>query len=1206
MEIRFDNLFFSFSKKILMFTMKIFICLFSFFSFALSSEYGFSQNTIISIEADQTVSIDRVFKIIKKQTDYNFAYSAKLFKNSPKVNLKKGDILVDDLLNTCLSLCNVDYYFLDNNTIILEPSEDKMPESIVQEYLVKGTVKDEEGNPIPYASVAIEGTNRGVASDDEGRFQLKVTDLQSVLVISSLGYETQKVVLNNTTNIDVVLVISASQLEEVMVYGDGYSKISKERSTGSYGSVSENVIKNSATQTIGSMLEGIAPGIQVVEDADGNIDASEVTIRGIGSMESNTTPLVVVDGFPISGGFSTINPNDVESVTILKDAAAASIWGARAGNGVIVVTTKRNKTKEKLQINFSSFIKMRGKTDLDYNLNKASAASELEAERRMYQVSGTALRYVAPEFPSSQLWEISYPFSYGTQAYNDYEQGKISENELNQIINRLKQVNMYDDIEKYMLTNPVHKQYNLSVATANEKSNSRFSVLYNDNINSFINDENDQLLLNLNNQYKVADWLTFDFGAMLDRSNKRHSDVDLETFQEMSAYEKLVNEDGSYAPVISDLNLQYLNDFTANVTGLPYQDLTYNPLREARNSSYKTKSFNYRIATGLTFDILEGLTFKTNFQYENFKSDERILRNENTYFARLAVTNGIDYNSYDSSALTVDESNLPKGGILDLYTADTESYTFRNLLTFDRTIATDHNINLLMGTEILSSTTKQNGNRIYGFDEETNTFKIPTAYRGWSNIFLDYRNGATNGLFFSERNRRFLSYFGNIAYTYKDKYTVTASARSDGANYIVKDPSTRYNPMWSLGLSWNAKRESLFRDVEMLDQLKFRATLGENGNVVSTASTVPIIELNAVPSARTGAQIASILDMGNPDLRWERFRTLNLGADFSLWDRKLYGAIDVYNKQSRDLIAQVSIPSTLGSTSQIFNVAEMTNKGVELNLNSDIPFAQGGLWNTNVSFAHNDSEVTKLFISNMSPRFMDTEYIEGHPYNSIFSFVYDGMQEYDLGNGETELYPTILGENGVKYRFDENIGRSNGEDGRDVRKFMGTYVAPTIIGWNNTISYKGFTLRTRVVGKFGHKFVRPTYGYATSPMKWSVTSSSHSDLDLLIEGKENQLGLPPLHTTDDFYGYRWRWYIPLLDTLVEDAAHIRLREIYLAYNLPRQIFSKTGITNLRLFTQVENLGNIWTANKFDIDPEYVSGVTRRPEKTFTLGLNIEF
>ncbi|MBI9064848.1 MAG: TonB-dependent receptor, partial [Marinilabiliaceae bacterium] len=500
---------------------------------------------------------------------------------------------------------------------------------------------------------------------------------------------------------------------------------------------------------------------------------------------------------------------------------------------------------------------------------------------------------------------------------------------------------------------------------------------------------------------------------------------------------------------------------------------------------------------------------------------------------------------------------------------------------------------------------------VYGHDDAQNTHAnppfgygssqvtIPSIIPGYDGEFpsilpdYDGQERGING--FGYRNTRMFSFFANGAYTYKKRYTLTGSYRTDASNMIVEDPKFRYSPFWSVGGSWNMKNEDFLKDSKLFDRLVLRGTHGVSGNTVTTASSVPIISVGATPGSRTGTYYAYIDDFGNPTLRWEKINQTNIAIDFSMFNRWLSGSLEVYNKHSEDLLANVSIAPTLGATSQMFNAAEVENKGFELNLNSNMQFFENQLkFNTGVILSHNTNEVTSLQVAHIYPRNIgSSRYVEGAAVAPVYSWVYGGMNKDNI--------PVIEGENGISYTMNENIG-DGGETGQDVLRNMGTFIAPTSMGWNSTISFKGITLKANLLGKFGHKFRRSSFNYGT----WTAKNYFHEDLDMIIAGRADEIGMPALPEEYEYYAYRWGWYTSQLHTLVEDASHIRLKELYLGFDLPQRFYNKTGIDKLRVYAHARNLGVIWAANDKGIDPEYIKGQSYKPGPTYTLGLNLEF
>ncbi|MBS2212645.1 SusC/RagA family TonB-linked outer membrane protein [Carboxylicivirga mesophila] len=1135
-----------------------------------------------------------LFQEVERQTGLITILSNDEMDINQEVNVQEGTFELKELYQQVLTDAGMEFRLVDGYIVIKPAQKTIFIEEVTQQEsktVLQGFIVDAETNqPLLGVNVAIKGTAQGTITDESGAFRLDIEEQSGTLAFSYIGYEDQERPFSESSSFAIVMVPAVSSVDEVIVYATGLTKISKERATGSYSVMTRADIESSPNEEIARSLEGNVTGLQ--ESYNPQTGQNEITIRGVGTINSERAPLIVVDGFPVEGDFSTINPNDIDNVTVLKDAAAASIWGARAGNGVIVITTRKGKNSGKFNVELGSYLKMGEELDMDYNLARASIDNQLAYEKYLVDNNYGSF-WGVPD----NLADGRDVYSKGVQAYWDHQRGVISASDLNATIARLKATDYTDDVKKYLLRKPVTQQHNVSISGSTDRASYYLSVLYNDVKGHYQESRDQKVLINFRNTYQLKDWLGLRFGITSEIKKANDSGSNLSTIRGISPYENLVNADGTYAQVDHGLNFNYMNPIAKTADGLPYNNWAYNPIEEMLNRDLITNYNNSRIQTGLDFKIMDGLHFSPSFQYERFTSETKNYNGEDTYYVRNMANDNV---KYDENTNTVSEAYMPKGGVLNQRNSETVTYDLRNQINFDRKFSTDHEVNLVVATEHIWKQTEGHGNMLYGYNPDSHTHAHPAYGYGssafnWNTLIPSYYGGGlSTGHFLSYSNTRLFSFFANAAYTYRQKYTITGSYRTDASNMIVDDPKFRYSPFWSIGGSWNAKRESFLNDVDILDQLTVRATYGISGNTVTTASTVPVISLSAEPSNRTGERSGRVSDYGNPTLRWERINQLNVAVDFSMFNRMLYGSFEVYDKQSEDLLASVAVAPTYGSTQQTFNVAEVSNKGFEMSLNGNLKF--GGLtWNPGLNYSYNTSKVLSLQVSHIYPRTISTyRFVEGQPVAPAYSWVYGGMNEDNL--------PTIIGENGVTYTMNENIG-SNGEEGQDVLRNMGTFIAPTVIGFSNTFQFKDFTFRALITGKFGHVFRRPTFSYS---MLSRTKEFYHEDLNGLVEGKANEMGIPALPVGYEFNSYRWGWYAPDLNTLVEDASHIRVRELYLGYKLPERIAASIGLDKLTVFAHARDLGTIWTANDKGIDPEYIKGSRFNPGASYTIGFNLGF
>jgi outer membrane receptor protein involved in Fe transport len=667
--------------------------------------------------------------------------------------------------------------------------------------------------------------------------------------------------------------------------------------------------------------------------------------------------------------------------------------------------------------------------------------------------------------------------------------------------------------------------------------------------------------------------------------------VPLSEIQGIAPYEMLRNDDGS----LTDINRYYtpiLKRFVP-MNLFPYSDWTYNPIQEMENRKITSEELDTRLQAGLRFKVIKGLTFDSKVQYELFNTTNKSIYNENTFRVRNAVNTAATWDQA-TNKITL---NLPKGGILEQSRGRTETYNFRNQINFDRKFNDKHEVNFVGGSEINNIVSEAFGNpTTYGYNDET--LSVGTFPNGPGGTFFPIKNWLGSNQTFGYSNSygyttdRYFSLFGNAAYTYNDKYTVSGSVRTDASNLITDDPSYRYAPFWSVGLSWQAGKEKFLRDVNWLDRLNVRGTYGYNGNVDKSTSFRPLIAMGAIPNIYTGDVTATVFSFGNPSLRWEKTATWNVGVDYSLFKGQLYGKIDVYNKYGKDLIATLSIPAANGTTSQKLNNAEMTNKGIELELGTAQRISgEDIVWRGNVNFSYNKNKVTKLFVANYAASTLTgggtSAYVEGVDANTQWRFRYAGIQNSQ---------PMVYGANGTTYDF----GAFTPGDGRDYLENVGTAVAPYTLGFINSFKIYDFNVSFIVTGKFGHVFQRKGFNY---PPTWTGRVLPNSKISEVINGDPMKIVPLPLNLIEPRY-YFWDRFHQSLSYLMENASHIRMQEVNVSYNLPKTWLSRVGLSRMQVFAQGNDLFTL-VANDAGEDPEYPLG-TLKPQPRVSLGLQVEF
>ncbi len=1143
----------------------------------------------VSIESGR-MSVRDVFKEFKVQTGTFFMYSEDEIDSDLTVDVDFLNVSLEDALEEICNQASLQYEIVDDYVLITKKPIVIEKEVKQEEKEVKGTVTDADGNTLPGVSVVVKGTTSGVATDIDGKYSIKIEGDNAVLVFSFVGMVSQELTYTGQKVINVTLEEDAAIIGEVVV--TGYQTISKERATGSFNLVSKDQIDKPSTN-IGSRLIGNVSGVQATLDEEGN---PTFEIRGKSSLFANSKPLIVVDGFAIEGDFSSINPNDVENITVLKDASAASIWGARSANGVIVVTTKSGKNLEKgaLKVSINSFVKFSPKPDLEYLLDRASSADVVAYDKMSFGKWGAGKMI-------DQELSISSSLTSGKVALNEHNLGYLSDEELDAILNKYASQNNQKQIEDHLIKNPFIHQHNLEISSASEKFNNSLSFMYEGNQSYLRGKDNKRVMVNYRTFARIFKWLDFSFSGMYGYKQSSNN-ASLADIKSIAPYEMLLDESGNRLHVYKGMYMPNFDRYWPKES-FPYSDLSYNPITELENTDYTNKEIQTRFQGALVFKPFEGMKFNSQIQYESFNSSNKNILGEGTY----AVRNEIDYYTYWNRANNTFTQNIPNGDMLDQNRNERGSFTFRNQLNFDRTFG-KHAINAIVGMEFNKKVTKTfTEPRVYGYDDDKLSVGVlPNGLGSYTNNNLAIYNwyGYKTTIYknkihqFGYMTDKYVSAYFNAAYTYDDKYTISGSARTDASNLITDDPDYRYSPFWSIGGGWQISKENFMKDVMWVDRLALRATYGYNGNVDRSTSFLPLISMYPNNNTYTNEPYARISSYGNPTLRWEKTGTLDLGIDYSLFRGKLFGKVDVYHKSAKDLVASVSIPAVNGVESQKMNVADMINKGIEIEVGTKLSIANKVDFYGNFNVSYNFNKVTKLYRAKFyhsdllpwSSSGATTAYVEGENANTIYGSHYAGL--HNMGTDENpNMQPQIIGKDGTLYGF----GTWPADDVMNYAYSQGTTVAPWVMGLSFGFKIHDFDLSCIMTGKFGHVFRRTSYNY-----NGLIPNSRFSDV---LNGDPDQILPLPQNDNESRY-YFWDRFWKSFSYLTESANHVRMQEVNLTYNVPSKFLKKTGLESVKIYSQANNLFSIY-ANKYNEDPEYPLG-TYKPTPVYTFGVKVGF
>lgn len=1159
------------------------------FAFTLPLAANVLDNAKLITIVNPDISVREALEQVKKQSGVSLMYRSSIVEGKPHLNLDLRNVTLQQALDAICPAVDLKYVLKEEYVLITKIKTKKEP---LPRKPITGIVTDEKGEPLIGAAVYLENEDRrmGVITDYNGRYEINASP-EDLLVFSYVGMAKKCVSAGKNTVLNIVMEEESKMLGDVVV--TGYQTISKERATGAFDIVKEKALEKPSV-TIADRLVGRVAGVQAETTADGDIT---FTIRGNGTLKSDKEPLIVVDGFPISTGFASINPNDVANISILKDAAAASIWGARASNGVIVVTTKKGSKEKGLTVEVNAQLRIGSNTDIDYLSNMMSSQETIDYQRNTFGTYRTVDSRPSSAPSSKKAFSTAYQarLNQAGVLYNKYLEGEIQENEYHQGLSALAQQNNRTQISDELLKRPIYQQYNVTLSGATQRMTNYVSMLYGYDTTRYQGSNTQNFQFDYRGSVKLLKWLDMNVSAMTLYKKNMTSGVSAGDIASLAPYDMIKNADGGYADM--SYIKQYADgvNYVTDLFGFPYSDWSYNVLREVNGRRLSSKTMNNRFQLGLKATILEGLTFDTKFQLEHVQIDSRKLYTDETYYVRNTVNmyTTLDWKNHTATP------HIEKGGILNEGKYVTDAYNWRNQLNFNRTFAERHAINFVGGVEVSQ---RKTNNRtfapIYGYDDN-----YLTSYPVQEVVVEDcFGSKSPSGIpvkpMFNYDMQRYFSAFANLAYTFDDKYSLSGSYRTDASNFITDDPKYRYSPFWSVGFSWNVMHEGFMRNVRWMDYLTPRITYGCNGNANTTTSLIPLISMMGVSNI-TGEEYARIASFGNPQMTWERTHVVNIGLDWSMFSGKFYGKVDFYNKKGTDILADISVPIASGQLKPEFgttdakvtaNSAEVTNRGFEAELGTEQTFGGGIRWNANVTMAYNKNKVDKFYVNYIKHEDMRAPMaVEGYSIYGLWAYQYAGLKEQQGKEGVYNAPYIHIDKEGNTARID-NI--PDDTDGRNAMKYMGTTVAPWTVGMSHSFAYKEWELSFTMIGKFGHKFRQTGFNYA-NPLT-EIPNRQYSQLK-----DASVLPMPDHKMIDLFY---YSDIAPYMDYNVKSANHVRMQELTLAYSLPAPLLRRWGISRLTCYLQSNNLFTIKAAEE---DPEYTYG-SFRLQPTYTIGVKFAY
>ncbi|PXY46113.1 SusC/RagA family TonB-linked outer membrane protein [Flavobacterium hydrophilum] len=1089
---------------------------------------------------------------------------------------------------------------------------------------ITGIILDEsDKSPIPGASIFVENnsiSNKtsmagiiqsstiGTTTDFDGKFQLKIAKNVTSLRVTFMGYVSYTLDLSAQRDYTINLKSETAKLQEVVV--TGYQKIEKRKLTAAVTKIDMAAIQQTGVSSIDQLLVGQIAGVAVSTPSGAPGAPAKIRIRGTASLSGTQDPLWVLDGLPLEGNevpknfdkdnidvlsnysISGLNPDDIKDITILKDAAATAIYGARAANGVIVVTTKKGKAG-KMVVNFNTNVFITQRPDFS-KLNLMNASEKVDLELNMASRSDLTYRDSGGEI-ARILNGANELAAFRTGGFSSLSPAT------QQSINDLRNNNT--NWGNLLYQTAVNTQHGLSLSGGGEKSDYYFSLGYYDEKGTTVGTGFKRYNLTLKNNFEITDKFKVGVGIFGSENKSTSYLTDSYAFTSPSNYSRNVN------PYLVPFNADGSYKYDDDIVGYSERKVPFNFLEERANTSHELKTRAIKALLDAEYKITPDLklTSQLGLQLDNSASEK--FAGKDTYYTR----NLREKSSYFSGGNQL--YFLPVGGVIQNLNTDFFQYNLKTMANFSKKIGEKHEIEAMIGNELRRNYSTSIATKGFGFDEKnltTQQIVFPNTGFAKESDWIAYAK--------AKNENAFASFFATASYTYNRKYSVFGSVRYDGSDLFGVDPKYKYLPLWSTSASWAVSEEDFLKDNLTLSNLRLRASYGLQGNIDKGTSPF-VVGKNSTTIILPGQTEPTIVVESPPNdkLRWEKTTNTNIGADIGLFNNRISIVTDLYGRKSKDLIGLRSLPLENGFEFTNMNWAQVSNKGYEITLstkNIDLPNFK---WNTSINFSHNKSNIDRIEVR-------DTDYLpnrEGRPVNAVFGFKTKGIDEngYPLfvnKKGETVNSQTFFGlYDPFADFFPGELTQSNltASEFRDLFTYLGDRDPKFTGGLTNTFKVHNFDLTIAASFNIKQTVTRtPPYNgtlvdrgqnYSRDILNaWSSTNTS-SNLPA-INGKDSGTG-------DSYMPYLWYSggnqmpTLNYLDTWASEMSYMRLSSMRLGYTFPKAFTDQINIASIRFNVEARNLFVISSDYKGYFDPETFGNIYAQPvPKSFTLGCNVTF
>lgn len=1040
---------------------------------------------------------------------------------------------------------------------------------------ISGTVSDANGHPVAGATVIVDGTSLGTTTNTAGEYTLSAP-VNGTLVVTFVGFEPQQLPIAGKTRINVTMKEDAQAIDDVIVVAFGTAK--KEAFTGSAAVIKSDEIAKVQTSNVATALVGRVAGVQTSSTSGDLGKTPSIRVRGFGSINAGKEPLWIVDGMPYEGDLNNLNTNDIESMTVLKDAASNALYGARGANGVIMVTTKKAKSSDAV-VTIDAKWGVNSKALEEYDVITSPA--------QYYETHFKALYgYYAQTNPAAKAYALASSglTSNGTGGlgYNVYTvpegqaligtNGKLNPNATlgrKIIYNGQEYWLTPDDWIDEAYQSAFRQEYNVNISGATERSSFYASLGYLDNTGIIKSSALERYTARLKADYQAKKWLKVGgnmsyahFSNSNGNSNEGSASSTANIFAfsaQMPPIYPVYIRDGSGRIMVDDNGYQMYDYGDKGNAGLT------RPLLPGANG-LQTSWLNKKKAEGNAFS---GSGFVDISLYKGLKLT--VNGSTNIDETRTTYLNNQYYGQFAEA-----------GGTISKYHTRDIAYNLQQILNYNETFG-KHNVGLMVGHEYYQK------KYYYLSGTKSKLFSYDNEELGGAVV-----DGAGAHSYIDDYNSE--GYFMRAQYDYAGRYFVSGSYRRDASSRF--HPDHRWGNFWSVGAAWLLNQENWF-DAPWVNMLKLKASYGSQGN----DNIGNYLYTDTYSIENNNGEIAVLFGQkGNPNITWETNTNLNIGTEFGFWNNRLSGSVDFFNRKTSDMLFAFSVPSSLGYSSYYANVGDMVNRGVEVELNADLIRTKNVLWSFNLNLTHVKNEVTYLAPEHKSTTvegykgYIDGSYFvgEGLPLYTYYLRSYAGV---DPETGASLWYKDVKGDDG-------KITRTKTSDYTSATRYLHDSAIPSVYGgFSTSVSAYGVDFSISFNYQIGGKVYDSGYAsFMSSPYGTTVGTNYHKDILKAWTPENKGSDIPRLQYGDQYT-------TSVSDRFLTDASYLNISNINVGYTLPSKITQKFGVQKLRVYLACDNV--VYWSKRQGLDPRYsFTGATNfsnySPIRTISGGVTVQF